>query len=107
MSLGSVKVRTCQAPVGVWAQDILDGLSSGDVLTTLGVGSCAGDVKSGDGFEVSSWTYGDLFFAVQDAQMRVFDDDGDDLTAVTGAEFDVLAGDHNAAAGVDLSLCSQ
>jgi Domain of unknown function (DUF6766) len=41
-------------------------------------------VKSDDGFEVSSWTYGDLFFAVQDAQMGVFDDDGDDLAAVTG-----------------------
>jgi hypothetical protein len=60
-------------------------------LTTLGIGSCACDVKSDDGFEVSSWTYGDLFFAVQDAQMGVFDDDGDDLAAVTGAELDVLA----------------
>ena len=72
-------------------------------LTTLGIGSCACDVKSDDGFEVSSWTSGDLFFAVQDAQMGVFDDDGDDLAAVTGAELDVLAGDHDAAAGVDFS----
>ncbi|HET6841247.1 MAG TPA: hypothetical protein VFK06_06120, partial [Candidatus Angelobacter sp.] len=76
-------------------------------LTTLGIGSCACDVKSDDGFEVSSWTYGDLFFAVQDAQMGVFDDDGDDLAAVTGAELDVLAGDHDAAAGVDFSWCPQ
>jgi len=34
-----------------------------------------------------------------DAQMGVLDDDGDDLAAVTGAELDVLAGDHDAAAG--------
>jgi len=31
----------------------------------------------------------------------------DDLAAVTGAELDVLAGDHDAAAGVDFSLCTQ
>lgn len=68
-------------------------------MTAWVVGSCAGDVKSGDGFEVSSWTYGDLFFAVHDAQMGVLDDDGDHLAAVTGAELDVLAGDHDAAAG--------
>jgi hypothetical protein len=36
-------------------------------LTVFGIGSGAGDVKPGDGFEVSSWSYGDLFFAVQDA----------------------------------------
>lgn len=68
-------------------------------MTAWVVGSCAGDVKSGDGFEVSSWTYGDLFFAVHGAQMGVLYDDGDDLAAVTGAELDVLAGDHDAAAG--------
>jgi hypothetical protein len=39
--------------------------------------------------------------------MGVFDDDGDNLAAMRGAELDVLAGDHDAAAGVDLSLCSQ
>jgi hypothetical protein len=65
-------------------------------LTARVVGSCAGDVKSADGFKVSSWAYGDLFFAVDDAQMGVFDDDGDDLAAVTGAVLDVLAGDHDA-----------
>jgi hypothetical protein len=40
-------------------------------MTILGVGSCSGDVKPGDGFEVSSWSCGDLFFAVQDAQVGV------------------------------------
>jgi hypothetical protein len=34
-------------------------------LTIPGVGSGGGDVKPGDGFEVSSWTNGDLFFTVQ------------------------------------------
>jgi hypothetical protein len=76
-------------------------------LTVLGVGSRAGDVESGDGFQVSSWAYGDLFFAVQDAQVGVLNDDRDDFAAVAGAKLDALASDHDAAAGVDFSLCTQ
>jgi hypothetical protein len=34
----------------------------------------------------------------------VSDDDGDDFAAVAGAEFDVLAGDHDAAAVIELPL---
>ena len=35
--------------------------------------------------------YGDLFFAVQDTQVRVLDDDGDDFAAVARTQIDVLA----------------
>lgn len=75
-------------------------------MTVHGFGSCAGDMESGDGFQVSSWAYGDLFFAVQDPQVGVLDDDGDDFAAVTRAELDALPSDRDAAAGVDFSLCT-
>jgi hypothetical protein len=70
------------------------------------VGACAADVESSDGFEISSWIYGDLFFAVHDTQVRVLDD-GDDFATVTWTEIDVRAGDRAAAACVHFSLCAR
>jgi len=75
-------MKRCPAPLGLSAS--YGPPTRVAVLDDSGVGSCACDVKPGDGFEVSWWTYGYLVFAVQDAQMRVLDDDGDDLAAVTG-----------------------
>jgi hypothetical protein len=67
----------------------------------------AGDVKSGDRGEVASGPDSDFFFAVQDPKVSVFDDDGDDLAGVAGAEPDALSGDHDLAVGVHFALCSQ
>jgi hypothetical protein len=45
-----------------------------------------------------------IFLAVQDAQVGVFDDDGDDLAGVAWAWLDALFGDHDLAVGVYLAL---
>ncbi|WP_280304482.1 hypothetical protein [Nocardia abscessus] len=41
---------------------------------------------------------------MEDPQVGVFDDDGDEFAAVAGAEVDALAGDENAAGFVNASL---
>jgi hypothetical protein len=44
----------------------------------------AGDVQAGDRVEVAAGADGEFLLAVQDAQVGVFDDDGDELAGVAG-----------------------
>ncbi|MEU6189054.1 hypothetical protein [Nocardia sp. NPDC047038] len=64
-------------------------------------------MEAGDEFRALARADGDLFFAVQDSQVGVFDDDGDELAAVAGSEFDALADDKDAAGLVNASLGSE
>ncbi|WP_439664802.1 hypothetical protein ACSHWB_31935 [Lentzea sp. HUAS TT2] len=61
-------------------------------------------MQVGDRFEALTGSDSDLFAAVQDAQVGVFDDDGDQLAAVTRPELDPLAAGQDASAGMDSSL---
>jgi len=62
------------------------------------VAACA---AAGDLLDDGAGTGGQLSPFVQDAELAVFDDDGDDLATVDVAEVDFHSGDHEAALAGD------
>ena len=57
-------------------------------MTSAEVGAFASDMEAGDRGGVAAGLDGQFFVAVQDPEMGVFDDDGDQLAGVAGSQLE-------------------